>query len=299
MAQAGLAPRAGPVTLPWPAGVESWLAFATVSFAWVLSTYAALGNAPILVGLGDDADATVPPTWRRRTWERAALITTLTLVAVQPFGAAVVGLALTLGIAAVVLPTIRHRLATHPPRSGERRLGVVAEWEVTMTAAVLAAIGAWIGAVPLGPRALVRLPVTDMHLEIILGVGAAVVYAAGAGTHIVRGVLDKAHTLPPAADLEVQAPGDAGLLTASGRRVDRDEYQRGRIIGVVERLVLVAVVADGHFEALAFLVAAKGLIRANELKNRDFAEYFLIGTLTSTLLAIVAGLAVRVMVARW
>ena len=59
------------------------------------------------------------------------------------------------------------------------------------------------------------------------------------------------------------------------------------------------VVAAEHYEALAFLVAAKGLIRGNELKDRNFAEYFLIGTLTSTLLALVVGLVVRWLVAGW
>ncbi len=40
-------------------------------------------------------------------------------------------------------------------------------------------------------------------------------------------------------------------------------------------------------------------VRANELKERNFAEYFLIGTLTSTLLALVVGLVVRWLAAGW
>jgi hypothetical protein len=41
-------------------------------------------------------------------------------------------------------------------------------------------------------------------------------------------------------------------------------------------------------------VAAKGVVRSGEFQNdRDFAEYFLIGSLSSVLVALSAGLALR------
>jgi hypothetical protein len=44
----------------------------------------------------------------------------------------------------------------------------------------------------------------------------------------------------------------------------------------------------------AFLVTAKGLVRSEEFeKSRDFTEYFLIGSLSSVLVALCAGLALR------
>jgi hypothetical protein len=53
-------------------------------------------------------------------------------------------------------------------------------------------------------------------------------------------------------------------------------------------------VAAGSYAALAFLVAAKGIVRSDEFdKNRDFAEYFLIGSLASVLVALCAGIALR------
>jgi hypothetical protein len=54
------------------------------------------------------------------------------------------------------------------------------------------------------------------------------------------------------------------------------------------------VVAAGSYAALAFLVAAQGLVRSEEFeKSRDFTEYFLIGSLSSVLVALCAGLALR------
>jgi len=44
------------------------------------------------------------------------------------------------------------------------------------------------------------------------------------------------------------------------------------------------------------LIAAKGLIRAREFENRDFAEYFILGSLTSAAIAMSVGMALRFVV---
>jgi hypothetical protein len=75
--------------------------------------------------------------------------------------------------------------------------------------------------------------------------------------------------------------------------LDVKEINRGRLIGNLERLVLTIVVAAGSYAALAFLVAAKGLIRSEDLQNRDFAEYFLVGSLSSVLVALCSGVVIR------
>jgi hypothetical protein len=62
----------------------------------------------------------------------------------------------------------------------------------------------------------------------------------------------------------------------------------------LKRIVLTMVVAAGSYAALAFLIAAKGLVRSEEFeKSRDLTEYFLIGSLSSVLVALCAGLALR------
>jgi len=59
------------------------------------------------------------------------------------------------------------------------------------------------------------------------------------------------------------------------------EYRRGRIIGMLERSVLFFLVLQVQYIALGFVIAAKTMARFKSLDDRDFAEYFLIGTLLS------------------
>jgi hypothetical protein len=57
--------------------------------------------------------------------------------------------------------------------------------------------------------------------------------------------------------------------------------QVGLVIGVLERLLIVALVL-GHAEAaIGLVVAAKTLARFKQLDDRSFAEYYLLGTLAS------------------
>jgi hypothetical protein len=131
------------------------------------------------------------------------------------------------------------------------------------------------------------------------------------GTYVVRGVLRKSGTLtskeripsvhnqrpaPPPA--EIASPVTIEIAAAaqepSSMTVDIEEYNRGRLIGNLERIVLTIVVAAGSYAALAFLVAAKGVVRSDEFeKSRDFTEYFLIGSLSSVLVALCAGMGLR------
>lgn len=67
--------------------------------------------------------------------------------------------------------------------------------------------------------------------------------------------------------------------------VDQVEYNRGRVIGAMERLMTLFFVLNGAYGALGFLIAAKGMTRFKQLDDREFAEYFLIGTLLSIILA--------------
>lgn len=63
------------------------------------------------------------------------------------------------------------------------------------------------------------------------------------------------------------------------------EYNRGRVIGTLERIAVYVLVIHDQYEALGLVLAAKGLARFNNLDDRDFAEYFLIGTFLSVVLA--------------
>jgi len=78
-----------------------------------------------------------------------------------------------------------------------------------------------------------------------------------------------------------------------GLPFEAQTVRMGRTIGMLERaLVLLLVVLD-QWGAVGLVVAAKSLARFEDLKRRHFAEYYLIGTLTSLLVACVGGLILR------
>lgn len=69
----------------------------------------------------------------------------------------------------------------------------------------------------------------------------------------------------------------------------------GKYIGWVERFLILTFVIGGYEPAVGFLLAAKALVRYPEIKEDTkghFAEYFLVGTLTSVGLALITGIAV-------
>jgi hypothetical protein len=68
----------------------------------------------------------------------------------------------------------------------------------------------------------------------------------------------------------------------------------GEVIGILERVFTVVLVLAGGLTAVGFAVAAKAAARYPQFKNPAFAEYFLIGTLSSIGLSVLAGLAISI-----
>lgn len=69
--------------------------------------------------------------------------------------------------------------------------------------------------------------------------------------------------------------------------------QVGATIGVLERLLIVTLLLVGADAAIGFVIAAKTIARFRLLDDRDFAEYYLLGTLASVSVAIVTALVAR------
>lgn len=65
-----------------------------------------------------------------------------------------------------------------------------------------------------------------------------------------------------------------------------DDLEAGSLIGSLERWIVLLLGVASLWEAVALVVTAKSIARFEELKQRPFAEYFLVGTLTSILVAI-------------
>jgi hypothetical protein len=67
----------------------------------------------------------------------------------------------------------------------------------------------------------------------------------------------------------------------------------GATIGILERLLICVFVLTGTDVAIGFVVAAKTLARFKQLDDREFAEYYLLGTLASVAVAIGSALVAR------
>jgi hypothetical protein len=100
---------------------------------------------------------------------------------------------------------------------------------------------------------------------------------------------------PLAGRVEADEPQPASAAaTESGERVTvPPPAQVGATIGVLERLLIVTFMLAGADAAIGFVIAAKTIARFRLLDDRDFAEYYLLGTLASVSFAIVTTLVAR------
>ena len=141
--------------------------------------------------------------------------------------------------------------------------------------------------------ATVRIPLSDRRSSVILAMVSGTLFLVKGGTRVVRGILDDSGASPKIKDDVEENKPKLETSTSVPFKVDSKEYNRGRLIGDIERLLLLAVVIAGKDETLGLIIVAKGLIRSRQFKNRDLTEYVIIGTLVSTLLAIAIGLVLQ------
>ena len=76
----------------------------------------------------------------------------------------------------------------------------------------------------------------------------------------------------------------------SPRRTGPPPERIGQALGVLERLLVVVFVLLRAPDAIGLVVAAKTIARFKQLDDRQFAEYYLLGTLASISVAIFSGL---------
>lgn len=67
----------------------------------------------------------------------------------------------------------------------------------------------------------------------------------------------------------------------------------GSVIGKLERILTVILVLCNEIGAIGFVLTAKSLARYKQLDNQSFAEKYLVGTLSSTAIAIIAALLLK------
>jgi hypothetical protein len=67
----------------------------------------------------------------------------------------------------------------------------------------------------------------------------------------------------------------------------------GRYIGILERFIVFSFVLINQYAVIGLVFAAKSIARFEALKDRKFAEYYLLGTLASISWALLWGLVTR------
>ena len=154
---------------------------------------------------------------------------------------------------------------------------------------VLAAVGGALVAaaltvvVVLPPAAtpLLGVPIT------VLGFAAATV----GGNPFTRRALDIA------AGNRVRETEDGGIVILAAHDADpahaRTLMRGGTVIGYLERICTVVAIAVGFPEAIAAIIAVKGIGRFPELAEAEARERFIIGTLASLLWAGAVGTVIR------
>ncbi len=114
----------------------------------------------------------------------------------------------------------------------------------------------------------------DIHHEIII-YALAYLAAVVLGHFVVRGLMNQ---------FPIPSDDDEGK---------RELRHAGLTIGVLERIFTVTFVLADQYTAIALIFAAKSIARFEELKDRRFSEYYLIGTLSSILIALLVGIFAR------
>ncbi|MCC9295953.1 DUF3307 domain-containing protein [Clostridium sp. WLY-B-L2] len=70
-------------------------------------------------------------------------------------------------------------------------------------------------------------------------------------------------------------------------------YNAGYTIGILERIIVATLVLQDQLPTIGLVLTAKSLARFNQLNDREFAEKYLVGTLMSIAISIVATLILK------
>lgn len=183
------------------------------------------------------------------------------------------------------------------PARGAPRAGL---WSAAALALICAVSVLSIGArTDAGVLSALRLatPAGDVSVDQIVLVVGAITFLVESANVIVRASLQEAHV--PARAVEGssgQSEAAAAHGASPGGTGNQPALRGGRMIGPVERVLVFAMTLSGAYALLAAVLAAKGIVRFPEI-SRDAeggsrAEYFLIGSLVSWLIALAAALLV-------
>lgn len=131
----------------------------------------------------------------------------------------------------------------------------------------------WFQTVPAGHALFAKIVPTLVFTHL-----AGLILCLSDGNQFLRSTLRLLGISPPAVESSEARPPDAA------------QYLRGGLVGAVERLLIYIFAANAAFNAIAFVITVKGIVRYQEIVKNHSAEYVLVGTLLSTLMAMSLGM---------
>lgn len=87
-------------------------------------------------------------------------------------------------------------------------------------------------------------------------------------------------------NLSEKSEQEVGETPPSDKYLRIDEYKSGRVIGILERLIVYFAVAINEYSIIGFMLAAKALARFRDEECKAYIEYVLIGTFSSIIISL-------------
>ncbi len=78
--------------------------------------------------------------------------------------------------------------------------------------------------------------------------------------------------------------------------IKENEKNAGEAIGILERILILTLVLQQNYAAIGLVIAGKTIARYKKLEEKNFAEYFLIGTFTSIIIAFLIGVFIQAVI---
>jgi len=202
------------------------------------------------------------------------------------------------------------------PRDRDSRLGF---WPAVVLAFIVALSVAWAGARPdagiIGLSWRMGSPFGPIPFDLAVLVIGVVAFLLESANLVVRAALSGEHTWRPddagiaaeagsAVEDAIAAEGDEGTdettsvdgATGVEPSTQRGGFKGGRLIGPLERVIVFMLTLTAAYPILAAMLAAKGIVRFPEISKDGEtgarAEYFLVGSLVSWVIALGAAFLV-------
>lgn len=76
-------------------------------------------------------------------------------------------------------------------------------------------------------------------------------------------------------------------------RINFYELKMGTLIGKLERMIIAVLLLNNQYGVIGLVLTAKSIARFKQMENRDFAERYLVGTLASVFIVLIATLFIK------